>query len=66
LLQPHLADQISVSLAIFQLKPAGAATRMIFTGQAVFLDRFDDAGGREKGTRALLEKLETALQRDSE
>jgi hypothetical protein len=47
------------------LKPAGAGTRLFFTEQAVFLDGFDDAGGREKGTRALLDKLEAALRRDS-
>jgi len=34
---------------------------MLFTEQAVFLDGYDDASGREKGTRALMDKLETAL-----
>lgn len=38
---------------------------MIFTEQAVFLDGFDDAGGREQGTGALLDKLGAALRRDS-
>src|SRR5713226_7105853 len=54
----HLNEtRISVSLATVELKPAGAGTRMIFTEQAVFLDDFDDAGGRERGTRALLDNL---------
>lgn len=62
----HLNEtRISISLATVELKPAGAGTRMIFTEQAVFLDGFDDAGGREKGTRALLDKLEAALRRGS-
>ena len=42
--------------------PAGAGARMLFTEQAVFLDGYDDAGGREKGTRALLDKLEATLK----
>jgi hypothetical protein len=48
-----------------EIKPAGAGTRLIFTEQAVFLDDFDDAGGRERGTRAHLERLDVALRRAS-
>ena len=59
----HLdGKRISVSLATVEFMPAGAGTRMIFTEQAVFLDGFDDAGGRERGTGALLDNLEAALR----
>jgi uncharacterized protein YndB with AHSA1/START domain len=54
----HLDDKrISVSLATVEFKPAFAGTRLIFTEQAAFLDEFDDAGGRERGTGAWLERL---------
>jgi uncharacterized protein YndB with AHSA1/START domain len=60
----HLDDKrISVSLATVSLKPAGAGTRLTFTEQAVFLDGFVDGGGRERGTRAHLDRLETVLRR---
>jgi uncharacterized protein YndB with AHSA1/START domain len=54
--------RISVSLATVELEPAGAGTRLIFTEQAVFLDGFVDGGGRERGTRAHLERLDAALK----
>lgn len=58
----HLdTKRISVSLATVEFKPAGASTRLIFTEQGVFLDGYDDAAGREQGTRGLLEKLDAAL-----
>jgi uncharacterized protein YndB with AHSA1/START domain len=61
----HIDDaRISVSLATVTLEPAGAGTRMTFTEQAVFLDGFDDQGSRERGTRALLDNLDAALQRE--
>ena len=56
--------RISVSLATVTLEPAGTGTRMTFTEQAVFLDGFDDQGGRERGTRALLDNLDATLQRE--
>ncbi len=60
----HVADaKISVSLATVEFKPAGGGTRLIVTEQGVFLDGYDDAGSREKGTRGLLNNLERALQR---
>ena len=57
--------RISVSLATVEFMLTGDATRLIFTEQAVFLDGFDDAGGREKGTRAHLDRLDTALRSGS-
>jgi uncharacterized protein YndB with AHSA1/START domain len=54
--------RISVSLATVELAPAGAGTRLTFTEQAVFLDGFDGAAGREQGTGALLDQLGAALR----
>ena len=60
----HIGEnRISVSLATVELKPAGAGTRLIFTEQAVFLDGYDDAGSRERGTHGLLDQLDAALRR---
>ena len=55
--------RISVSLATVEFNRAGAGTRLIFTEQAVFLDGYDDSGSRERGTRALLDKLDAELER---
>ena len=49
--------KISVSLATVEFKPAKAGTKLHFTEQAVFLDDFEDAGGRERGTSELLDQL---------
>jgi uncharacterized protein YndB with AHSA1/START domain len=53
--------KISVSLTTVEIKPEGSGTRMTFTEQDVFLDGFDDAGGRERGTAELLDRLGEAL-----
>ena len=54
--------RISVSMATVELVPAGMGTRLTFTEQAVFLDGFVDGGGRERGTRAHLERLDATLK----
>ena len=54
--------RISISLVTVQFSPSGAGTRMVFTEQSVFLDGYDDAGGREKGTRVLIDQLEASLR----
>jgi uncharacterized protein YndB with AHSA1/START domain len=60
----HLGEKhISVSLATVEFKPAGTGTRLVLTEQGVFLDGYDDAGSREHGTKALLDRLEAALKR---
>lgn len=60
--QMHMDDQrISVSLATMEFKPSGAGTKLILTEQGAFLDGYDDAGERERGTRELLGQLETYL-----
>jgi uncharacterized protein YndB with AHSA1/START domain len=53
--------KLSVSLATIEFKPDGAGTRLVMTEQGAFLDGYDDAGGRERGTAELLEKLGRAL-----
>jgi uncharacterized protein YndB with AHSA1/START domain len=55
--------RISVSLATVEFRPAGTGTLLKFTEQAVFLDDFEDAGGREKGTGFLLDQLGDALSK---
>ena len=58
----HLdARKISVSLATFELKAAGTGTRLVITEQGVFLDGYDDAGSRERGTNWLLDALGKSL-----
>jgi len=52
---------ISVSLATLEFRKNGTGTTLVLTEQGVFLDGFDDAGGREHGTRELLDQLEKAL-----
>ena len=55
--------RISVSLATFEFKPAGAGTRLLLTEQGAFLDGFDKPELREAGTRSLLDQLGTALDK---
>ncbi|HEY6669511.1 MAG TPA: SRPBCC family protein [Methyloceanibacter sp.] len=56
--------RISVSLATIEFEPAGSGTKLTITEQGAFLDGYDDAGSRERGTRWLLDKLEAALQHE--
>jgi uncharacterized protein YndB with AHSA1/START domain len=53
---------ISISLATIEFKAEKSGSRLILTEQGVFLDGYDDAGAREKGTRMLLEQLDAALR----
>ncbi|HEX7970015.1 MAG TPA: SRPBCC family protein [Stellaceae bacterium] len=54
--------RISISLATVEFKPAGGGTRLIVTEQGVFLDGYDDAGSRERGTGTLLDRLGAELR----
>ena len=54
--------KISVSLATIEFKKAGAGTLLVLTEQGAFLDGYDDAGARERGTIGLIDKLEAALR----
>ena len=59
----HLDDtRISVSLTTVELKPTGKGTKMTFTEQGAFLDGFDNAKGREEGTRGLMDALGASLR----
>lgn len=58
----HLDERkISVSLATFELKPSGGGTRLVMTEHGAFLDGYDDAGSREKGSNFLLDALGKSL-----
>src|ERR1700733_7091042 len=62
----HLDDRkISISLATLELKPAGTGTRLVMTEQGAFLDGYDDAGSRERGSNFLLDALGNSLNAQS-
>ena len=55
------ATRISVSLGTTEFKASPKGTKLIYTEQGVYLDGYDDAGQRERGTQELLGQLETFL-----
>lgn len=58
----HIDDQrISVSLASMEFKAIGSGTKFVLTEHGIFLDGYDDAGERERGTSELLRQLEAYL-----
>lgn len=60
----HLDKQrISVSLGTTEIKPNGAGSKLIYTEQGAYLDGYDDAGERERGTQGLFDQLETFLNK---
>jgi uncharacterized protein YndB with AHSA1/START domain len=54
--------KISASLATLELAPAQGGTRLTLTEQGAFLDGYDDAGSRERGTAELLEQVARSLE----
>ncbi|HZZ21427.1 MAG TPA: SRPBCC family protein [Roseiarcus sp.] len=60
----HLDERkISVSLATLEIEPAGTGrTKLKVCEQGAFLDGYDDAGSRERGTGDLLDKLGASLK----
>jgi uncharacterized protein YndB with AHSA1/START domain len=60
----HLDERkISVSLATLQIEPEGEGrTKLLVDEQGAFLDGYDDAGSRERGTGELLDKLGASLE----
>jgi uncharacterized protein YndB with AHSA1/START domain len=59
----HLNDKkISVSLATMQLQAEGDKTTLKVSEQGAFLDGYDDAGSRERGTGYLLDALGASLK----
>lgn len=58
----HIDERrISVSLATMEFKLHGAGTKFVLTEQGAFLDGYDDAGERERGTNELLDQLAAYL-----
>lgn len=58
----HLdSTRISVSLGTTEIKPNGAGSTLIYTEQGSYLDGYDDAGERERGTQQLFNQLESFL-----
>jgi uncharacterized protein YndB with AHSA1/START domain len=58
----HVDDKrISVSLATIEFAQSGKGTKLILTEQGAFLDGYDDAGSRDRGTRGLMDALERSL-----
>ena len=54
--------KISVSLATLEIEPAGAGrTKLKICEQGAFLDAYDDAGSRKRGTAGLLDQLAASL-----
>ncbi|HEX7964566.1 MAG TPA: SRPBCC family protein [Gammaproteobacteria bacterium] len=53
---------ISVSLATILFAKDGDGSKLTITEQGAFLDGYDDAGSREKGTRGLMERIADSLE----
>lgn len=59
----HLDDQkISASLATIEFKHHADGTQIVLTEQGAFLDGYDDAGGRKRGTEHLLQRVADSLR----
>ena len=59
----HVDDRkISVSLATLEFSKVPGGARLKVTEQGAFLDGFDDAGSRERGTGLLLDQLGASLE----
>jgi uncharacterized protein YndB with AHSA1/START domain len=56
--------RISVSLQTLEFAPAAGGTKLTLTESGVFLDGYDGADDRVRGTNWLLDQLEAALRRD--
>ena len=58
----HLdSRKISASLATIDLRAHDGGTHLVMTEQGAFLDGYDDAGSRERGTQLLLDALGASL-----
>jgi uncharacterized protein YndB with AHSA1/START domain len=54
-------ERISVSLATYELKSIGDGTQLVLTENGAFLDGYDDAGSRERGSNLLLDAIGKSL-----
>jgi uncharacterized protein YndB with AHSA1/START domain len=57
-------NRISASLATMEFAPEESGTRLTFTEQGAFLDGYDGAADRERGTRDLFDALGRELARE--
>ena len=57
----HDGRKLSVSLATIEFAPAPGGARFRMTEHGAFLDGYDDAGSRERGTIDLIAQLERHL-----
>ena len=55
------AVRISVSLALIEVEPDRDGSKLTVTEHGAFLDGYDDAGSRRRGTSDLLDQLERSL-----
>lgn len=53
--------KISVSVATIELRAKDGGTHLVMTEQGAYLDGYDDAGSRERGTQHLLDALGASL-----
>lgn len=53
--------RISVSQAVIEIQPEGKGTKLVLTEYGDYLDGYDDAGSRERGTADLMDKLGKSL-----
>jgi uncharacterized protein YndB with AHSA1/START domain len=59
----HLDERkISVSLATLEFRQDGAGTTLVMSEHGAFLDGYDDAGSRERGTNYLLDAVGASLR----
>lgn len=54
--------KISVSHACIELTPEGTGTKFVLTEYGDYLDGYDDAGSREHGTNALIDRLGAVVE----
>jgi len=59
----HFGDaKLSASLQSIELIPTATGTRLVLTEHGAYFDGNDNPGGREEGTRGLLEQLAAAIE----
>lgn len=56
--------KISASLATIEFVSLGRGTKLVVSEQHAFLDLFEDAGSRERGTMTLMDNLQRTLNGD--
>lgn len=52
---------LSVSLSTVEFLADNGGTHLVYTEQAVYLDGFDDGGGRQRGTTIHLDRLDVLM-----